>query len=121
MPGNYQTELKSWLRKLEILQQENVLLKNKVAEILKHDIDRLTVDRLEHYLACFIEKDAVLALLRKEVADELKVVGYAKAEAEGALEKKMESLQKDIAQMEFEFYKLKTDFSSYVAELTPAA
>ncbi|HRO41589.1 MAG TPA: hypothetical protein PL009_02050 [Flavipsychrobacter sp.] len=122
MPSNYQIELKSWLRKLDLLQQENVLLKTRVAEILQNDVDRPTVDKLENYLFGFIQKDAILALLRRDVANEMKSAGfYQKGEAHDVIEKKQGGLRKDIAQMEFEFYKLKMDFSNYLVQLTHAA
>lgn len=122
MPSNYLIELKSWLRKLEILQQENVALKNQIAEMLKNDVDSSAVDKVEYYLACFIEKDAVLALLRRDIADEMKHADlYLGQQSLDSMQKKQASLRKDIAQMEFEFYKLKAEFNDYLSHLTPAA
>ena len=72
MPSSYQIELKSWLRKIDILQQENVMLKNKVADVMKNDMDRVAVEKVENYLANFLEKDAILALLRRDIAEEMK-------------------------------------------------
>lgn len=122
MPSSYQIELKSWLRKIDILQQENVMLKNKVADVMKNDMDRVAVEKVENYLANFLEKDAILALLRRDIAEEMKKAGYYQNEEESDTnEKKQASLRKDIAQMEFEFYKLKGDFTNYISDMLSAA
>jgi len=119
MPSNYQTELKSWLRKLDILRQENVMLKNKVVDILQNDVDQLTLEQVENYLLCFIERDAFLALLRMDVAGELQRAGYYQNEE--ANDVKHLRLRRDLAKMEYEFYKLKMDFHSYVSQFNHAA
>lgn len=98
------------------------MLKNRVAELLKNDVDSSAVERVEYYLASFIEKDAVLALLRRDVANEMKTAGYyLKAESPEVMQQKEASLRKDIAKMEYEFYRLKAEFNDYLAQFTPAA
>ena len=69
MSVNIQYEFRSWKKKLDILQQENILLKNRVADIIKNDVNNSFLEKVEYFFACFLEKDAVLALLRHDVAD----------------------------------------------------
>ncbi len=122
MSSNCQKELQAWWRKLEGLQQENVLLKHKVADILKFDVDRIAIDKVERYLASFIEKDAILAILRRDIAQEMKADGYStQTGVKDMLSKKRTDLRKDIAQIESAFYKLKSDFHHYITQLSPAA
>ncbi|MBS1589320.1 MAG: hypothetical protein JST52_06860 [Bacteroidetes bacterium] len=122
MATNYQMELQSWLKKLDLLQQENILLKNKIADIAKQDVNRMALERVEYYLNSFIEKDTVLALLRHEVAEEIRRVGrFGHTESAQMTSQRQTPLRNDIAKMEYEFYKLKGDFNTYIQQFTTAA
>ncbi len=122
MPSNYQIELKSLQKQLDILQQENIMMKNKIAEIINNDMDSSVLERVEIFLNSFIEKDAILALIRKEIADEMKDAGYPqKEENTGSIQLKQNSLRRDMDRMEREFRRLRNDFDSYIAQFTPAA
>lgn len=122
MPSNYQIELKSLQKQLEILQQENIMMKNKIAEIINNDMDSSVLERVEVFLNSFIEKDAILALIRKEIADEMKEAGYPqKEENTGTIQWKQNNLRRDMDRMEREFQRLRNDFDSYIAQFAPAA
>ena len=113
-------ELGSWLRKVEGLQQENVQLKNRVADIIRQGVNNSAVEDVEHFLNSFINKDAVFALLRYDITEVLrKLSSTADSGQKGQLAARSENLQKDILKMETEFHRLRDDFNNYILQLTP--
>jgi len=116
MSSSNQTELRSWQKRLDILQQENVLLKNKVTELIKEGTDTLVLEKIEFYLSIFLDKDTILALLRHEVAGlQHEIDRNFEPQVQHAVDAKKERLRQDIGKMELEFYKLKTEFTDYIA------
>lgn len=122
MNGQYESEIINWQKKLELLQQKNTQLKNQVADIIKHDVSVSVLDRMEYFLNNFLNKDAILALLRYDLADQLKSLKKMDNVAPSEiLEKTHLKLRLDISKMEHEFEKLKLDFDSYISNFATAS
>jgi hypothetical protein len=108
--GNkYLYELYTWIRTLDYLQQENVYLKNHIADIIRHGISAGELEHLENFQNRFINKDAILALLRHDIVDQIKLTERVKGKA------KLDKLRKDMRQIESEFSNLKFEFNNYLA------
>jgi len=121
MWDNSQMELRSWQKTLDVLQQENVLLKHKVTELLKEGVHTVALEKIEFYLNILLDKDAVLALLRHEIAGYLRD-GYKKeSPVYGVADATKERLGKDVVKMEQEFQKLKAELTNYVSAMLAAS
>lgn len=109
-----ENELNFMLQKLDWMQQENILLKNKVADILKNDIDNTMLERMEFFLNSFLNKDAIFALLRYDIAEYLKLHNQDKSDH---LSKRTKNkLRQDLIKLEQEFRKLKEDFYEFIKQ-----
>ena len=102
-------EIGTWLRMLDYHQQENVYVKTRIAEIVKGTVTRETLERLEYYQSLFLNKDAVIVLLRREIA-QLSDTIKNKETVEAALS----LLRKDIQRMDQEFSTLRAEFNNYI-------
>lgn len=110
----YQLETTTWLQKLDELQQENILLKNTVANIIKNDVANNMLDAMEQFLNKFIDKDAALELLRHDIARAIKQANIAMATTKN-ISTQHKKLSREILLMEEEFNRLKTQFNHFIA------
>ena len=104
---------------LQGLQQDNVLLKNKLSEILKLNIRDGILEKAENFQTSFLLADERISFLRKDNMELcrqfLKATGDRNAIEE--LSQKQKQLKKQIKQEEKEFNKLKLAFNSYIASV----
>ena len=104
---------------LQVLQQDNVLLKNKLSEILKLNIRDGILEKAENFQTSFLLADERISFLRKDNMELcrqfLKAIGDRNAIEE--LSQKQKQLKKQIKQEEKEFNKLKLAFNSYIASV----
>ena len=104
---------------LQGLQQDNVLLKNKLSEILKLNIRDGILEKAENFQTSFLLADERISFLRKDNIELcrqfLKAIGDRNAIEE--LSQKQKQLKKQIKQEEKEFNKLKLAFNSYIASV----
>ena len=59
-----QHESDTWKRSLAFMMDENVQLKNRLAEILKPDFDNSLLDDIEIFQTNFLREDEVISLLK---------------------------------------------------------
>ena len=104
---------------LQGLQQDNVLLKNKLSEILKLNIRDGVLEKAENFQTSFLLADERISFLRKDNMELcrqfLKATGDRNAIEE--LSQKQKQLKKQIKQEEKEFNKLKLAFNNYIASV----
>lgn len=111
----YEPELLSWQKKLEHLQLENVQLKIRVADVIKNDVNNISLEHMESFLNRLIDKDAVFAFLRSDLAEQLKAIrGEIRPDNKLTIDKRQMKLRQDVCRMEQEFGKVARDFDSYV-------
>ena len=109
-----ETEIQLWSKALNNLQQENIQMKNRLADLIKGIEDDHTLDEAESFLNRFISKDAVFALMRHDIAAHLK--NLEECTASGLLlSRKHEVLQSDLLKIENELNKLKLEFEEYIS------
>jgi hypothetical protein len=111
-------ERDTWLRALDYMQQENVFLKNCLADVIQTDITTEMLERAEYFQNQFINKDTVIALLRYDVAGQNKLYEDDKETTNNlaTVQKIQNRLRKDMAQMEKDFNFQKFQFNNYMAE-----
>lgn len=106
-------ELDTWQRTLNYIQQENIYLKNRLAEIIKNGMDDTLLDQVEYFQNQFLNKDAVITLLRQDIATERNLNGELHNSKNL---KKHDKLRNDMGMMESEFSRLKFDFNCYLSK-----
>jgi len=114
-----QSERDTWKRLLAFMKDENVHLKNRLAEILKNKIDNNLLDDIENFYSVFLKQDELIDLLRFELADLDKLLVRELAEDGiniSKVEKKIKTVRKDIEHAEQYFSRLKSEFNSYLSE-----
>lgn len=107
-------EQTSWLKTLERLRLENLLLKNKLIEIVKKDISKEQLERAEFFQGLFLDKDTVIALLRRDIARQASKSTHP--EKNGYLQDQ-NKLKEDVYRMEKEFSAVKEEFNRFVTSI----
>lgn len=112
----FQTEIETWKRLLNSRMEENVLLKNKLSNILINNYDQNSLEEIEEFQTQFIIEDELIHSLRRDVND-LDNLLYSKIFEDGKMEKsfetKMDKLGKDIANSTIRFRTLKSAFNDF--------
>jgi len=114
----FKHESESWKRMLEFMQQENVHLKTRLAEVLKKDVKEDFLEKAEYFQSCFLHVDERIAFLRSDIAAINKMVlselfhdGHLKS-----LVQKQKKLREDMSMEDKFFMKLKFEFDRYLTE-----
>ncbi len=114
--GLFQNEMEMWKQSLNSRMEENVLLKNRLSDILLNNYDQNFLEEIEEFQTRFIKEDESINSLRRDVSD-LDNLLYSKLFEDGKLEKsfdkKMEKLGKDIANSIARFRLLQSSFDNF--------
>ena len=120
--SQFRRENQSWLRTLEFLMEEDIILKAGISEVLKNmnQTDAGILKRLEYFHNRLIKQNDNVRLLRVGVGDMGKKINLDNyfdtalinniTHIQGILRKQMETV-------ELELLKLKFDFNNYMGEL----
>ena len=113
----YMQEQETWQKTLDYIQQQNIALKNSIANISGSQITRELLDRLEQFQNKFIEKDALIILLRRDIVEQGRLLesNSIKGSQLEKINQKQDRLRKDMEQMEKEFSSLKFNFNNCMA------
>lgn len=104
-------EQSSWLKVLEELRNENVQLKNHLAEIVKGEVSTDLLQKAELFQGLFLNKDVVIALLRHDIAKQISACAVEDLNGTTThVLKEQDKLRGDIAKMQQEFIVMKSDF-----------
>src|SRR5689334_17986371 len=116
-----QFENNSWKRLLGFMMDENIHLKNRIAEILKNDVDKNLVEEIENFHNNFIRQDELIGLLRNDAA-ELDRLLLREIFEDGKIieqiDEQLKKLRNNISITEKQFNKLKLEFTNYLLENT---
>lgn len=112
----FEQEQAVWLKTLERLRLENLLLKNKLIEIIKKEISKEQLERAEFFQGLFLDKDTVIALLRRDIARLAGKHTPIQPERNGYLHER-NKLKEDVYRMEKEFSAVKEEFNRFVMSI----
>ena len=117
----YKHENDTWLRTLDYFQQENIYLKNRLAQIAKTNINGNFLNDLEVFQTRFVDKDTVIAILRYDIALQNDLIESFdpisdQTDKGSRIIQNQNKLRDDMQQMEREFNRLKFDFNNYLSE-----
>lgn len=108
-------EQEVWLKTLERLRLENLLLKNRLIEIIRKDISKDQLEKAEFFQGLFLDKDTVIALLRRDIA-RMTATAPMLPERNGYMTER-NKLKEDVYRMEKEFSSVKDQFNRFVLEI----
>jgi hypothetical protein len=118
--GQLKYESDTWKRLIGFMVDENIHLKNRLIEVLRHVSDKELLEEIENFQSRFIKEDALIAVLRNDVA-ELDKLFLAEIFQNGKfvneINKKLTKLRNNITNAEAQFSKLKIDFNTYLSEI----
>ena len=114
--GQFQHEHKTWSRLLEFFKQENAFLKNRLAEVVDQNTDKIFLAHAEHFQNKFIIKDEFIDELRHDI-NTLKDSLTVKPETliHNKLIKRQEKLRNEMEYFEKDFNQLKNEFNKYLS------
>ena len=114
-----QHESDTWKRSLAFMMDENVQLKNRLAEILKSEFDNNLLEDIENFQNNFIRDDEMISLLKTDIAklDKLLVREiFEDGQIVENIKRMLKEIRKNINIAESQFGKLKLEFNSYLLE-----
>lgn len=123
MPAKIYSQLNSesntWKEILEFIMNENVQMKNKLAEILKNNFERNSLNGLEKFQTKIIKEDDRIGLLRNEIVEIKKLIGEEDFENEKYFDeimKKVDVLRSNLINAGNQSSKLKSEFNKILFE-----
>lgn len=115
-----QYECATWKRSLGFMMEENIRLKNRIAEILKDNFDAGLLENIEMFQNNFINEDTRMSLLRDDVADLEKLLTNQffenEAKIKEAVDSKLKKVRNNIIEAEKQFSGLKMSFNNYLSK-----
>ena len=115
-----QYECATWKRSLGFMMEENIRLKNRIAEILKDNFDAGLLENIEMFQNNFINEDTRMSLLRDDVADLEKLLANQffenEAKIKEAVDSKLKKVRNNIIEAEKQFSGLKMSFNNYLSK-----
>ncbi len=114
-----QHESDTWKRSLAFMTDENIRLKNRLADILRNEFDKSLLDDIEVFQTNFLREDEMISLLRKDVAtlDKLLVREiFEDGQIADNINRMLKEIRRNISIAESQFTKMKVEFNSYLLE-----
>ena len=114
-----QFESNAWKRLLCFMMDENNHLKNRIAEILKDDVDKNLLEEIENFQSNFIKQDELINLLRNDAAELDKLLMkeiFEDGKIIKEINKKLKDLRNNIPTIEKQCTRVKLEFNSYLLE-----
>lgn len=108
-------ENKAWIRLLEFFKQENYFMKNRLSEVLDHNVDKGFLALAEQFQNKFILKDEYIDELRHDINKQDQLLNdMAGLPVDNKLTKTQGKLRNEMEYFERDFYTLKNEFNKYL-------
>ena len=114
-----QYETNTWKRLLCFIQEENVYLKNRLAEVLKDKFNVSLLEDVERFQSSFIKEDELIGFLRNEVSEidgELVKEIFEDGKLNKGIYKRIHQLRNNLSNTEKRFSRIKMSFNNYLSE-----
>jgi hypothetical protein len=117
----FRHENDTWKRVLSFLTEENVILKNRLSEILqsKEECNNEFLEQVEYFQNYFLKQDEIIGFLRMEVSEQtvslIEELLNNKEELK-QVQKKQKQLREELENAERNFNKLKFEFNNYLSQ-----
>jgi hypothetical protein len=115
----YDRETEAWKKILGLLQQENIVQKNRLAEILKNNTmhDGQLLEKAEQYQSRFLQQDEAFRLMFKDIGEyerlEEGISSWDKADLK-RINATRNKLKKETKSLEINFTNLRSEFNNFL-------
>lgn len=109
-------EVSSWKEILSSRMEKNLVLKNKLAEILKNNYDKNCLEEIEEFQTKFIREDEITNMFRNQVAGLDNILQRKSLEnliTRESLGELIKNLQDDITHSESRFHYITSSFADF--------
>lgn len=111
----FRHENKTWIRLLEFFKQENYFMKNRLSEVLDHNVDKGFLALAEQFQNKFILKDDYIDELRHDINNQDQLLSaVSEVPVDHKLTKTQGKLRNEMEYFEKDFYILKNEFNKYL-------
>ncbi|GAB2806611.1 hypothetical protein [Ferruginibacter profundus] len=121
----FRCEINSFKRSLNFLMEENIFFKDRLSQILKSNVNKKMLEKLEVFQSRFITEDELIGLLRNDVADVETLLHRQELSHDDPdsdeIGKMIRKLSYNTENIEKQFLKLKYEFNSFLLENAAAA
>ena len=117
----FHEEIDSWKKMLNLRMEENVIMKNKLGDLLKKNYKKDYLEQIEEFQNKFIREDEITDMLRNDVIkfDDLTYGQVFKEEKlRESCERRMEKLRDEIVQSENHYCSLMASFDDFVFKIS---
>ena len=111
-----EVKMDSWKQLLNSWMEENILLKNRLSEILRNNFDHNSLEEIEEFQTKFINDDELIRFLKKnvnELDDLLSQREIKKVKMDEIIKTRFENLDNDISISTIKFRELKSAFDDF--------
>ena len=119
--NNILQQNEAWRQGLKQLETENVSFKTRLADILATDFTKGQLENLEFFQTRFLKMDDQITLLRHEIRECQELLDQL-LQTNDVLTRTIDlhkGLQEKIFSLHENFYRLQTDFNSYLSDSFP--
>jgi hypothetical protein len=112
-------EKETWKRLVSFMTEENILLKNRLSEVLKDSFSYNLLEKLECFQSTFINVDNLMDLFRHDLAELEDLLAKETTGEDHTLiniQTKLKTLRTVLMNVERELSKLKINFHTYLSE-----
>jgi L-lactate utilization protein LutC len=117
----YRHEHHTWDRLLAFFKQENAYLKTRLSEVLDRDMDKDFLALAEHFQNQFIVKDEFIDILKHDINEMTMILKQDIIAARNIPDKRLEArqnkLRDEVDFLEKNFTELKKEFNNYLVSL----
>ena len=116
-----QHEIQRWLRTLEFIKEENLLLKNRLSEMIHLKTEKRLIHQAEDFQNFFLNNDTIIAMLKNDVHKQERLLTKDIFYDEAAAKKVMKSqqiLRGDMDKLEKNFSNFNMDFNTYLDDVS---
>jgi L-lactate utilization protein LutC len=117
----YRHEHQTWDRLLAFFKQENAYLKTRLSEVLDRDMDKDFLALAEHFQNQFIVKDEFIDILKHDINEMTMILKQDIIAARNIPDKRLEArqnkLRDEVDFLEKNFTELKKEFNNYLVSL----
>ncbi len=115
-PDQFHHENKTWSRMIEFFKQENIILKNRLSEVVDHSSDKEFLALAEQFQNKFILKDDYIDELRHDINSQgMNLINSTNILLDIKLLKRQEKLRNEMEYFEKDFNQLRNEFNKYLS------
>lgn len=115
-----QYEIDTWKRLLDFINEENILFKIRISDLLKDSFDRILLEEVDGFQNRFIRQDEITCQLRNDIA-ELNKLPEGQIIRNGkifkAVDNKMRYLRRNMKMAENRFIAIRKDFNHFLLQI----